>query len=150
MESSGPMAPMPERPWKRPATGASWQVLLEPLTPQSRCRQRVIGLSRPTSGIGNDSPTRSGSVMGIGSRVTMTVDDETGRDWSYREARRRLVQAASWHLRRHTASGRLDDLANRIVDCSCGWTGNPLGWIGHLDHVVGSSVDGERAAIRLD
>jgi hypothetical protein len=64
------------------------------------------------------------------------------KDWSYRDARRRLVAVGDRHLRHHTASGRLDEHANRIVDCSCGWTGNALGWAGHLDQVVRAALDG--------
>ena len=63
-------------------------------------------------------------------------------DWTYREARQRLVDSGGRHLQRHIASSRLDEVANRIVDCRCGWTGNALGWAGHLDDVVASSLDG--------
>lgn len=72
------------------------------------------------------------------------------QDWTYREARQRLVDAGGRYLQRHTASSRLDDVANRIVDCSCGWTGNALGWAGHLDQVVRSSLDGGGIQIPFD
>jgi hypothetical protein len=70
----------------------------------------------------------------------MTVGDDRVRDLTYGEARRRLLRAGRSQLRRHTATGRLDDVGNRIVDCTCGWTGNGLGWAGHLDHVVRSAL----------
>jgi hypothetical protein len=68
-------------------------------------------------------------------------------DWTYTDAVRRLVDAAEAQLPRHTASGRVDDGANRVIECSCGWTGNGLGWVEHLDHVVRTAVDGGSAAI---
>jgi hypothetical protein len=71
-----------------------------------------------------------------------TVGDKATGDWSYRDARRRLVLAGRRHLQRHAASVRLDEAANPIVDCGCGWTGNAIGWAGHLGQVVGSSLDG--------
>jgi hypothetical protein len=71
-----------------------------------------------------------------------TVDEIATGDWSYRDARRRLVVAGRRHLQRHAGSIRLDDNANPIVDCGCGWTGNTLGWAGHLDSVVRASIDG--------
>jgi len=71
-----------------------------------------------------------------------TVGEIATGDWSYRDARRRLVRAGRRHLQRHAASIRLDDGANPIVDCRCGWTGNALGWAGHLDGVVHASIDG--------
>ena len=71
-------------------------------------------------------------------------------DWSYSDARRRLLEAAGDQLPRHTASGRLDDAANRLVDCSCGWAGNALGWAAHLDHVVCSALDGGGSAAVAD
>jgi hypothetical protein len=71
-------------------------------------------------------------------------------DWSYSDARRRLVRAGRSQLARHTARGRLDDEANRVVDCSCGWTGNGLGWVEHLDNVVRSALDGGRTPATRD
>ena len=63
------------------------------------------------------------------------------RDWTYRAARHRIVRAGDAELPRHTAVARMDDLGNRIVDCACGWTGNGLGWAGHLDSVVRLALD---------
>ena len=71
-----------------------------------------------------------------------TVEEIATGDWSYREARKRLVVAGRRHIQRHPGSIRLDDNANTVVDCGCGWTGDPLGWAGHLDGVVRASIDG--------
>ena len=73
-----------------------------------------------------------------------TVGEIAAGDWSYRDARKRLVVAGRRHLLRHAAAIRLDDGANPIVDCGCGWTGNALGWAKHLDGVVHASIDGSR------
>lgn len=62
-------------------------------------------------------------------------------DWSFRDARRRLVHRGRRHLAGHAAAPRLDDDGNRLVDCGCGWTGNGLGWSGHLDDVVRAALD---------
>jgi hypothetical protein len=78
--------------------------------------------------------------------VTMALRDHPVRDWTYRDARLRMVRAGGVELARHIASGRLDERGNRIVDCSCGWTGNGLGWAGHLDHVVKLALDAEPEA----
>ena len=67
------------------------------------------------------------------------------RDWTYRAARLRIVQAGQAELPRHTAVPRMDDFGNRIVDCACGWTGNGLGWAGHLDSVVRLAIDSAAA-----
>jgi cyclopropane fatty-acyl-phospholipid synthase-like methyltransferase len=72
-----------------------------------------------------------------------TVGEIATGDWSYHEAKRRLVVAGRRRLQRHAASVRLDEAANPIVDCGCGWTGNAIGWAQHLDQVVASSLDGE-------
>lgn len=71
----------------------------------------------------------------------MTAREKAVQDWTYQDARRRLVRAGRDHLPHHTATGRMDDDGNRMVDCSCGWTGNGLGWAGHIDHVVRSALD---------
>ena len=76
----------------------------------------------------------------------MAVRDLPMHDWTYRDARRRMVRAGSIGLRGHTGSARLDERGNRIVDCGCGWTGNGLGWAGHLDHVVRLALDAEAGA----
>jgi len=68
-----------------------------------------------------------------------TVADE--HDWSYRDARLRMVRAGREELRRHVGAARLDDEGNRLVDCSCGWVGNGLGWTSHLDTVVRAALD---------
>ena len=78
-----------------------------------------------------------------------TIGDKATRDWSYLDARRRLVLAGRRHLQRHPAAIRLDEGANPIVDCGCGWTGNALGWASHLDAVVHASIDrGKRRSTR--
>ncbi|MBA2633604.1 MAG: hypothetical protein H0U86_11500 [Chloroflexi bacterium] len=68
------------------------------------------------------------------------------RDWTYRAARRRMVRAGGVELAHHTGRARLDERGNRIVDCSCGWTGNGLGWSGHLDHIVHRALDAKPGA----
>jgi len=65
-------------------------------------------------------------------------------DWTYRDARHRMVRVARGELPQHRAVPRLDDGGNRIVDCDCGWVGNGLGWAGHLDDVVRSALDDGR------
>jgi hypothetical protein len=71
----------------------------------------------------------------------MTVRESSIRDWNYLEARRRLLDAGRAQLPLHTANARLDEAANRVVECSCGWTGNMLGWAGHVDQVVTAALD---------
>ena len=68
------------------------------------------------------------------------------RDWTYQAARRRMVLAGGIELTHHTGTGRLDQRGNRTVDCSCGWTGNGLGWSGHLDDVVSHALDAKPEA----
>jgi len=71
----------------------------------------------------------------------MTAGRNARQDWSYRDARRRMVRAGRAHLPRHAAFARMDDHGNRLVDCSCGWRGNGLGWALHLDSVVRAALD---------
>ncbi len=66
----------------------------------------------------------------------MAIREESVPDWTYQDARRRLIRAGKAHLPKHTASARIDDDGNRVVDCGCGWTGNGIGWSGHLDSVL--------------
>ena len=73
----------------------------------------------------------------------MTVRATEQQDWTYSEARGRLVRGGRAELPRHVASARLDDVGNRLVDCACGWTGNALGWAAHLDSVVRAAIDAE-------
>jgi len=77
--------------------------------------------------------------------MTMTARRTARQDWTYRDARRRMVRAGRAQLPRHSAVPRLDDRGNRMVDCSCGWTGNGLGWVGHIDNVVLAALDTELA-----
>jgi len=70
----------------------------------------------------------------------MAVREDQLQDWTYRAAQRRLHRAGKTHLPQHTATARLDKAGNRLVDCSCGWTGNGLGWAGHLDHVMRAAL----------
>jgi len=63
------------------------------------------------------------------------------QDWSYREARERMVRAGREQLPRHVGVAQLDDGGNRIVECACGWRGNGLGWAGHLDVIVRLALD---------
>lgn len=67
-------------------------------------------------------------------------------DWTYRDARRRLVQEARIRLRDHVGRASIDDDANRLVHCDCGWRGNGLGWVAHVDSVVRSAVDSDTVA----
>ena len=75
--------------------------------------------------------------------MAMTVRPPDRRDWTYREARRRMIEAGQMHLPQHVAGARMDDNGNRIVDCICGWTGNGLGWVSHLDSVVRMALDSQ-------
>lgn len=70
----------------------------------------------------------------------MTALSPSARDWSYRDAWSRLIRVGGAELPRHTATGRMDERGNRIVDCGCGWSGNALGWSDHLDAVVRAAV----------
>jgi hypothetical protein len=63
-------------------------------------------------------------------------------DLTYQAARRRLHRAGRRHLPAHTATAELDVAANRIVRCACGWRGNGMGWIEHLDHVLRAAISG--------
>lgn len=51
------------------------------------------------------------------------------------------MRAGRAELPSHVATGHLDERGNRQVDCSCGWTGNGLGWADHLDVVVRTAAD---------
>jgi hypothetical protein len=73
--------------------------------------------------------------------MPMTARREETQDWTYRAARNRMVRAGRALLPRHAAVARLDDRGNRIVDCGCGWSGNGLGWVAHLDSVMRVAVD---------
>lgn len=68
--------------------------------------------------------------------MAVTAPRQERQDWTYRSARRRLIRAGRAELPRHVAVARLDEVGNRIVDCRCGWSGNGLGWAGHLDSVI--------------
>jgi hypothetical protein len=72
----------------------------------------------------------------------MTAITPPASDWTYRDAWGRVIRAGRRALPRHTATGRLDERGNRVVACSCGWTGNALGWGEHLDSVVRSALGG--------
>ena len=74
-------------------------------------------------------------------QMTTTAGRAARQDWSYRDARRRMVRAGRAQLPRHVAAPRLDDQGNRLVDCSCGWSGNGIGWAWHLDSVVRSAMN---------
>lgn len=76
----------------------------------------------------------------------MTVRKDGVHDWSYREARRRMIRAGRARLPQHVGLARMDNRGNRLVDCSCGWHGNVLGWAGHLDSVVRSALDAQPAS----
>jgi hypothetical protein len=75
--------------------------------------------------------------------MTMTAGRSSRQDWTYRDARRRMLRAGRAQLPRHVAIARLDDHGNRLVDCGCGWSGNGLGWAGHIDSVVRAALDPE-------
>jgi hypothetical protein len=84
---------------------------------------------------------RAGLAFSRADVVTARVNEQ--QDWTYLAARRRLVLAGRAQLSRHVALARLDDIGNRLVDCGCGWTGNGLGWVAHLDNVVRAALDVE-------
>jgi len=75
--------------------------------------------------------------------MDMTVTGYRIRDWTYRDARCRMVRAARSRLPAHAAIPSLDDDGNRLVDCGCGWRGNGIGWASHLDSVVRAAVDAD-------
>ena len=75
----------------------------------------------------------------------MTASRDETQDWTYRAAHRRLLRAVGNELPRHAAVARLDAHGNRIVTCGCGWRGNGLGWVSHLDSVTRLALDGEMA-----
>jgi len=71
----------------------------------------------------------------------MTVDGHRIWDWTYRDARLRLVRAGRARLPEHVAVAALDDDGNRLVECGCGWRGNGIGWAAHIDSVVRAALD---------
>jgi hypothetical protein len=73
--------------------------------------------------------------------MAMTTRRHGRQDWTYRAARLRMIVAGQAELPRHLAAARMDINGNRIVDCACGWSGNGLGWAGHLDSVVRLALD---------
>ena len=73
--------------------------------------------------------------------MAMTALRPGRQDWTYRAARLRMIKAGREQLPRHSAAARMDRNGNRIVDCSCGWSGNGLGWAVHLDSVVRLALD---------
>jgi hypothetical protein len=77
--------------------------------------------------------------------MRMTVRRRAVHDWSYREARRRMIRVGRSRLPQHVGLPRMDNHGNRLVDCTCGWHGNGLGWASHLDSVVRSALDAETA-----
>jgi hypothetical protein len=62
------------------------------------------------------------------------------RDWTYREATVRLVRAGRERLASHLAHARLDGAANLVVECTCRWRGNGVGWARHLESVVATAL----------
>jgi hypothetical protein len=78
--------------------------------------------------------------------VLVSTLTDRRQDWTYRDARRRMVRAGRAEIARHSAVARLDDHGNRLVDCSCGWSGNALGWAGHLDAMVRSALNARQPA----
>lgn len=75
----------------------------------------------------------------------MTARLPERQDWTFRAARRRMIRAGKAQLPLHVAAARMDRNGNRIVDCLCGWSGNGLGWVDHLDSVVHSALDSSPA-----
>jgi len=73
--------------------------------------------------------------------MDMTADGVRIRDWTYRDARLRLVRAGRARLPEHVAVAALDDDGNRLVECGCGWRGNGIGWSAHIDSVVRAALD---------
>ena len=72
--------------------------------------------------------------MTVGARI---------RDWTYRDARRRMVRVARARLRDHVGTAGIDDDGNRLVHCRCGWRGNGIGWASHVDSVVRAALDAD-------
>ena len=71
----------------------------------------------------------------------MSLTSHRVRDWSYRDARLRMVHAGRARLAEHDAVATLDDDGNRLVECGCTWRGNGIGWAAHLDHVVRAALN---------
>jgi hypothetical protein len=76
--------------------------------------------------------------------MALTAPTPERQDWTYRAARKRLIRAGKAQLPRHIAAAHMDRNANRVVECSCGWSGNGLGWAGHIDNVVRVALDATR------
>ncbi len=76
----------------------------------------------------------------VPSQPEMAVETSLSGDWTYREAQLRLHQAGESRLPHHSAAVHLDPAANRVVGCQCGWSGNGLGWIAHLEQVVSGAL----------
>jgi len=70
----------------------------------------------------------------------MTAISPRIRDWTYQAAADRLRQSATVELPDHRAHMTLDPVGNRVVTCGCGWHGNGLGWLAHIDHIVSAAV----------
>jgi hypothetical protein len=75
--------------------------------------------------------------------MPMTISGHPVRDWTYRDARQRMVRLGRARLLEHTGLPDLDDDGNRLVQCACGWRGNGIGWSRHLDTVVRAAIDSD-------
>jgi hypothetical protein len=75
--------------------------------------------------------------------MPMTISGHPAQDWTYRDARRRMVRLGRARLLEHTGLAGLDDDGNRLVQCACGWRGNGIGWARHLESVVRSAINSD-------
>lgn len=71
----------------------------------------------------------------------MSVTGHRIWDWTYREARLRMVRAGRERLPEHVGVATIDDDGNRLVECACSWRGNSIGWAAHIDSVVRAALN---------
>jgi len=73
--------------------------------------------------------------------VAVNITGHAVRDWTYRDARLRMVHAGRARLAEHVGVATLDDDGNRLVECGCNWRGNGIGWAAHIDSVVRAALN---------
>lgn len=71
----------------------------------------------------------------------MSITGHRIRDWTYREARDRMVRAGRARLLEHVSVATIDDEGIRLVECACTWRGNGIGWAAHIDSVVRAALN---------
>ncbi len=71
----------------------------------------------------------------------MSVTGHPIRDWTYRDARDRMVRAGRLRLPEHVGVAIIADDGTRLVECGCRWRGNGIGWVAHIDSVVRAALN---------